>query len=70
MQGRSHPIASLFRLKLVAFGTGLVIGSFLIGAVSLPLFFAFSVKADSPQSHEPSQYLGVEIKPQTPKPPV
>src|SRR5713101_1633812 len=70
MQGRSHPIASRFRLKLVAFGTGLVIGSFLIGAVSLPLFFAFSVKADSPQFHEPSQYRGMEIKPQTPKPPV
>ena len=69
MQGRSHPIASRFRLKLVAFGTGLVLGSFLIGAVSLPLFPAFSVKADSPQSHETSQYRGVEIKPQAPKPP-
>jgi formylglycine-generating enzyme required for sulfatase activity len=69
MQGRSHPIASRFRLKLFAFGTGLVVGSFLIGAVSLPLFVAFSVKADSPQSRETDKYRGVEIKPQTPKPP-
>ena len=69
MQGRSHPIASRFRLKLCAFGTGFVIGSFLIGVVSLPLFFALSVKADPPQSNEASQYRGVEIKPQAPKPP-
>ncbi len=53
---RGHPITSQVRLKVAVFGTGLALGSILIGAVSLPFFFSYnSVKA------------GVEIKPQAPK---
>ncbi len=57
MKAGGHPGGSPFRLKLATFAAGLALGSFLIGAVSLPFFLATNtVKA------------GVEIKPQAPKP--
>ena len=57
MKMGGHPNISPFCLKLAAFGIGIALGSFLIGVVSLPFFFASnSVKA------------GVEIKQQAAKP--
>ncbi len=56
MKVRGHPNTNPLYPKLTAFGIGLALGSFLVGAVSLPFFFFNnSVKA------------GVEIKPQAPK---
>ncbi len=56
MKVGGHPHTGPLHVKLAIFGTGLALGSFLIGAVSLPFFFVYnSVKA------------AVEIVPQAPK---